>query len=492
MDQIITTTATTTTTNDTSSSNRQCCRSDPTCRAICQAARYSWLYGNSSDNINSNNDGCTRNHPDNNGTNNHTEIQRIVGQKMSCHSNNHPTVTMAQVESMYRMVLDRSCCCCIKKDPNNGCGSPADDDDSPQRDAQEKLALILLQSGRHPEADTILASMNFTCRLSSQLFHYANAVSSRPLAKMAMKHNDDERNHGKNAGCYCKVYDDFLHQEELQVLQTVFCDIHGSYWTDHFYSVEPPSPYYSYILPLHNSTMDEHHRGSLLYALIHRLQGLLLQGGPFPALQTATCAEVWAHNRPHATGHQFHFDSDNEGCTDVIRNPIVSCVLYLSPSSSRMEDNNNNTVGSGGPTVVTNQRLSSRGLASKAWIVPATKSNRLVAFDGKLLHGVVPGMSDTTTATNQRRVSLMVAFWKTIRVRQSPGSAACQWPTPGTRQWADTLMMMAAQPSSRNRSREPCEVTPITISPVYETVPGGQPWSSRLGVPDYESMFQGM
>src|SRR4051812_969890 len=44
---------------------------------------------------------------------------------------------------------------------------------------------------------------------------------------------------------------------------------------------------------------------------------------------SATHAEWWAHCRPHASGHQLHFDSDDEGRGGV-RNPSVSTVLYLS------------------------------------------------------------------------------------------------------------------------------------------------------------------
>jgi hypothetical protein len=37
----------------------------------------------------------------------------------------------------------------------------------------------------------------------------------------------------------------------------------------------------------------------------------------------------WAHCRPHSSGHQLHFDSDDEGRGSV-RNPIISTVLHLS------------------------------------------------------------------------------------------------------------------------------------------------------------------
>ena len=42
----------------------------------------------------------------------------------------------------------------------------------------------------------------------------------------------------------------------------------------------------------------------------------------------------WAHCRPHSSGHQLHFDSDNEG-QGTVRNPIISTVLYLSENEVR-------------------------------------------------------------------------------------------------------------------------------------------------------------
>lgn len=45
----------------------------------------------------------------------------------------------------------------------------------------------------------------------------------------------------------------------------------------------------------------------------------------FPEVKEAKFVEWWAHRRPHSSGHQMHFDSDNEGRGGV-RNPIVRCV----------------------------------------------------------------------------------------------------------------------------------------------------------------------
>lgn len=99
------------------------------------------------------------------------------------------------------------------------------------------------------------------------------------------------------------------------------------------------------------------------------------------------------------TGHQLHYDSDDEG-QGGIRNPIFTSVLYLNPNTSSSSiDTQSGTGGSsgdslcgsseqsfiGGPTLVTDQVLGG-GLATKGWLsYPAV--NRFTMFDGRYLHG---------------------------------------------------------------------------------------------------------
>mmetsp|Transcript_12636 Transcript_12636/g.24582 ORF Transcript_12636/g.24582 Transcript_12636/m.24582 type:complete len:365 (+) Transcript_12636:1518-2612(+) len=100
-------------------------------------------------------------------------------------------------------------------------------------------------------------------------------------------------------------------------------------------------------------------------------------------VREAKSAEWWVHCRPHQSGHQFHFDSENEGKGEVL-NPIVSTVLYLTPE------------GIGGPSLVTDLPFrDDRGmrverLAERGWMT-LPRENRLTAFRGDLLHGVIPG-----------------------------------------------------------------------------------------------------
>lgn len=60
-------------------------------------------------------------------------------------------------------------------------------------------------------------------------------------------------------------------------------------------------------------------------------------------VRAAKVAEWWAHIRPHSSGHQLHFDTDEQylHMGHGIRTPSVSTVCYLGPDQRV-----------GGPTVV--------------------------------------------------------------------------------------------------------------------------------------------
>ena len=176
------------------------------------------------------------------------------------------------------------------------------------RSAAERMALLLCQSDRAIRAKPGLERLGFSCRLASQILNYPFVASSKQDSRLFQQ-------------CPCRIYDHFLTKKELQHLQSAFSDPMASYWVDHRYEVEPPSPYVSYLI--HRN--DFHHYG-FIGSLMKKVHQHLIQD--FPKLKAATTVEMWAHNRPHASGHQLHFDSDNEG-QDGVRNPILSTILYL-------------------------------------------------------------------------------------------------------------------------------------------------------------------
>lgn len=332
---------------------------------------------------------------------------------------------------------------------------------SEYRQAGERLSLLYCQSGRTAKAQKGLAYLGFECRLARDVLDYP--FKAKPIKKK------------KNASAMtptapCMILDDFLHPTELQHLQGIFENPSASYWTDHSYQVEPPSPYFSYVMDLRSTPPK-----GFLGRLAHQIRQLPQLQTKFPQLAQTHFVELWAHNRPHASGHQLHFDSDDEGRGGDIRNPVCSTILYLT------SDHKN---AAGGPSLVTNQRLASKHLATKGWLAH-TKSRRLVVFDGSVLHGVIPGKG----VNEGRRVTLMMAFWKHIQIRddKTPGSAR-PFPTKKLPSWAADLT--DDEHVSKQRPDSLSEASPIPLSTVYETLEG-EPWKSQMGMPDYEQVFQG-
>ena len=102
--------------------------------------------------------------------------------------------------------------------------------------------------------------------------------------------------------------------------------------------------------------------------------------------------EVWAHSRPYFTSHQLHFDTAREG---LGLRPVCSTVAYLTKA--------------GGPTLVT-QQMRPEGAVKGGFLVEP-EEGRVSCFDGRLLHGVLPGGREE----GGERVTLMCAFWKEVR-----------------------------------------------------------------------------
>jgi hypothetical protein len=140
----------------------------------------------------------------------------------------------------------------------------------------------------------------------------------------------------------------------------------------------------------------------------------------------------------------------------------------------------------GGPSVVTNQKLTDIRVATKGWIAHP-RPQRLVAFDGRCLHGVVPGKG----FREGRRVTLMMAFWEDIRIRRGvgPGSAR-PFPTNENQSWASHLVSPLADSDGYSDYESCVETDPIKLDMIYETL-DGRPWKRGMGMPCYDEVFQG-
>ena len=289
-------------------------------------------------------------------------------------------------------------------------------------DAGMFLATLLLQQDESMEHDKamrvsqLLQERGFCYRLSRQALMQSHKTT--PSSTAPPSH-------------YACAWDNVLPLPLLQALLQAFSQ-KSCFWSSHEYSDgssmgKPPSPYFSYIVPL----LPKHTDNTVFLQILCILQAHLESN--FPAVRDCEAAEWWCHCRPRASGHQLHFDSDDEGRGGV-RNPIVSSVLSL-------------TEGVGGETLVTTQTATDSTLCDNntAWLSEG-KVNRLVAFRGNLLHGVVPAGGSDVSHSSGRRITFMVAFWKSIRVQDKvgPGSARPMSRVENT-EWAKPLMKKGAK-----------------------------------------------
>mmetsp|Transcript_8621 Transcript_8621/g.13970 ORF Transcript_8621/g.13970 Transcript_8621/m.13970 type:complete len:345 (-) Transcript_8621:103-1137(-) len=210
----------------------------------------------------------------------------------------------------------------------------------------------------------------------------------------------------------------------------------------------------------------------------------------FPDVAKATHAEWWAHRRPHQSGHQLHYDSDNEGVSDMkdakVRHPIASTVLYLTEGNV------------GGPTLVTDQTRSSsaKDVLKTQGVLAYPKRNRVVVFDGKVLHGVIPGHG--IVKKGERRVTFMCAFWKGLKTRPAstvPGASqmiprnSCSFYSWHSQNVAALIPSEMDQTTSNPKPRYP-----LAVAQVWDTLnahrQNDNPTTTGTSL-TYDSCFQG-
>lgn len=259
-----------------------------------------------------------------------------------------------------------------------------------RRELLARLVLLLIQEGRETEAEPLLRSGAWQYRLASWVLRHSPR-------KAECLTSEDRIVDGSPK---LLVFDDALPSAVHTHLSDILapCSV---FWREHGYNQVQGSTsvgYFSYvhdITPAPSTSMD----------VVIRQMFELLQPH-FPEIARATRAEWWAHCRPHSCGHQLHYDSDNEGIGGA-RHPILSLVFFVHA-----------TEGVGGPTLITNQRLGDLKMATHGWLV-YPKAGRVIAYEGTVLHGVVPGhgdMPDVATC-RARRVTFMMAFWDRISHR---------------------------------------------------------------------------
>jgi hypothetical protein len=260
--------------------------------------------------------------------------------------------------------------------------------------ALRHLALLLCQAGEDEEATLQLGALGSTYRLSRAVLHYARAP--------AMAHGA-----GGGAEGSCFAVDNVLPPALLGHMQTALAPT-SAFWREHGYDVHHrrSRPYFSYLHPLYGFLAKP---ATFLEQLLARVHRVAL--GQMPAVAEAQFVEWWTHCWPHCSGHQMHFDSEDEGMGGV-RHPICSTVLYLTPA------------GLGGPTLITDQTVASSQLAACGWLAHP-RENRLAGFDGRLLHGVVPGRgAPAPAAVSASACGEIRALWRAHAPEKLPNLGA--------------------------------------------------------------------
>ena len=298
--------------------------------------------------------------------------------------------------------------------------------------ARVHLCVSRCLSGEFDAVATTLRGMGVTKRLSRAVFAAANSRDARLRRAAAAAAVDDERPPaGKRAKTSAAltdpapyVVDGVLPDALLKRLRDDCFGPASKFWTDHRYH-DPMTGYFSYHYPLPDDAAATARRGdgandtAVVEDAIDVVRAALSGADVDIAakLATATSAEWWAHSRSPHEGHQLHFDADEralrrgDGAGEV-SHPIVSAILFLeSPADARVQG----AGGGGGGTVVVDQRLGdgARADGGRAWVAEPT-TNRVVAFDGSLLHGVLPSSEpaeDAASDPGHRRLTLMIGFW---------------------------------------------------------------------------------
>jgi len=397
----------------------------------------------------------------------------------------------------------------------------------------DSLILFHCQENRYSEAFPLLLSKRYQWKLSQQVLTYSPSGESDAYNKDRLTDLEERDDFPFTFG-----YDSVLPEAYLRRMQHIFRPS-APFWSEHdydFYSnCSRRVGYFSYLYPFRDRVANnvvEQVIDIVYKTVINQLEGEAQveqkQGSRGSRSKTAclralkngaTQAEWWVHSRPHTSGHQFHFDSDETALYggDQAQHPIASCIIYLSE-------------GVGGPTVVTNQTLASTSLASYGFLMHP-QENRLAVFDATFLHGVIPGKGLCPAAVQQeladdaggsggvpscpprRRLSFMVGFWRKINAKdRGPGCPGPGQPFPETSSnssssdvlnhtytWPDEVKdMLPSWQERRDWTNQSHVVHPQLVEPIWESVNSDDGFEQTNRVLDgvgiqaqYSTCFQG-
>ncbi len=234
-------------------------------------------------------------------------ITPLLNQALALRDSISSDEDLAAYEAALRRTLDES----VENPPSTASAAKS------AMTALRHLALCLCQSGRDSEAAVQLATLGYEYRLAPEVLGYALpqniSVSSSPPMEPA----------AAPPGKCVWIVDNALSPKLLQFVQGVLAPS-SPFWSEHNYDINgTPRPYFSYLhsLPSILSTSKPADSQSSSKSMLETLLATVykLAVSQYPQVAEANFVEWWTHCRPHHSGHQFHFDSEDEGYVFVVR-----------------------------------------------------------------------------------------------------------------------------------------------------------------------------
>ena len=182
----------------------------------------------------------------------------------------------------------------------------------PDSVAATTLARLLYQRGADEQGNRIARNLNCSHRLAPCILRYAPAMDASSSSVNTSAACEEARR-------YVQAVDSAIPDDLLQHMKEAFSQT-SPFWREHKYCPSPPSPYFSY---LH---LIPHRPTNALEKILSYLHEMACRH--FPQVRGAKYVEWWAHCRPHCSGHQMHFDSDDEGRGGV-RCCTSACILQV-------------------------------------------------------------------------------------------------------------------------------------------------------------------
>ena len=304
-----------------------------------------------------------------------------------------------------------------------------------QRDALELHARLLLQDDRSAEAFAILRPLGYTHSFTPSLAALRSIAGPLPLCGAKLRA-------AQRASEAVNVFDGALPPAILCRMRRAL-HANAPFWVENQYH-SPRTGFFSFQHELPPFPVDA---ADTAAAAVGGLDEMLqtvwrVAARAVPAVKKARFVEWWAHARQHCYGHQIHFDSvsaipprvgsseeeeeeeeeedeeedaeeeeeggdggachsdaseeEDAGPCAPPRHPIISTITFLSAEC-------------GGPTLVTDQQHANERV-THGWLAHP-KTNRLVCFDGSLLHCVLPG-AGAAPSREARRTTFMVRTCK--------------------------------------------------------------------------------